>query len=53
MAVALTVGTLGGIWLDRTLETTPYLMWFGVMVGVGAGTKTIMRVIKSTDMNRL
>ena len=53
LAVQLTVGTLGGLWLDKRLGTTPWLMWFGIVVGVGACVRTIMRLIRGTHLNEL
>ena len=51
MAVAVAVGTLGGYWLDEKLDTTPYLFWFGFVVGTGAAVRAIVRVVKT--MKRL
>ena len=46
MAAAVAIGALGGQWLDRKLDTTPYLTWFGLVVGVGAAVRAIMRIVK-------
>jgi len=46
MAAAVGIGTLGGQWLDNRFETTPYLFWFGFVVGLGAAGRAIQRAIK-------
>lgn len=53
MAAAVAIGTLGGLWLDGKLGTTPYLFWFGLAVGIGAVVRTIVRVIKTTKLDDL
>ena len=46
MAAAVALGTLGGVWLDKKLGTTPWLFWFGLAVGVGAAVRAILRVVR-------
>lgn len=46
MAVAVSVGTLGGSWLDEKLGTEPYLLVLGLVVGVGAAAKAVLRVVR-------
>jgi len=53
MAAGLTIGTLGGRWLDEKLGTEPYLMWFGIVVGLGTAVKAVVRVVKKTDFDNL
>jgi len=53
MAAAVVIGTLGGLWLDSKLGTEPYLFIFGLVVGVGAATKTIIRIAKQTKLDDL
>ena len=43
---AVALGTLGGVWLDKKLGTTPWLFWFGLAVGVGAAVRAILRVVR-------
>ena len=46
MCAAVGFGTWGGWWVDKKLGTTPWLMWFGIVVGFGAAVKTVQRVIR-------
>lgn len=46
MAAALAIGTLGGQWLDEKLDTAPYLLWAGIVVGIGAAVRAIQRAVK-------
>jgi F0F1-type ATP synthase assembly protein I len=47
MAAAVAIGALGGRWLDGKLGTDPYLMWFGLAVGIGAAVRAVLRVVKA------
>jgi F0F1-type ATP synthase assembly protein I len=47
MAIALCLPTLGGVWADRHFATTPWLFLFGLVVGLGAASQTVYRVVKS------
>ena len=53
MAAALAFGTIGGGWLDKKLGTEPVCLWIGIVVGRGAATTTIFRIIRTTNMNDL
>jgi ATP synthase protein I len=53
MAVAVAMGSLGGVWLDRKLGTRPYLFLLGLMIGVGAAVRTVVRVVRQTDLRKL
>lgn len=53
MSASVAIGTLGGWWLDGKLGTEPYLFWFGLVVGTGAATKAIVRVVKTTRLQDL
>ncbi len=53
ISAAVAIGTLGGWWLDTQLDTEPVLFWIGLVVGVGAATKTIYRVVASTKLGDL
>lgn len=50
MAAAVAIGTLGGRWLDDHLGTGPYLFWFGLVVGIGAATRTVVYLVKTTKL---
>jgi F0F1-type ATP synthase assembly protein I len=46
IVLAVLVGYLGGQWLDRHLGTTPWLKWVGLVVGLGAAVKALIRVVR-------
>ena len=50
---AVAIGTLGGWWLDKHLGTKPYLFWFGLVVGIGAATRTVVHLVKTTKLTKL
>ena len=47
IAVAIGIGYFGGQYLDRKLGLAPWLTWIGFAVGVGAGIKALIRVVRS------
>ncbi len=46
MAIAVAIGSLGGQWLDERFNTGGWLTAFGFIVGSGAASLTIIRLIK-------
>lgn len=46
IAIAIVIGYFGGQYLDRKLETAPWLMWLGFTAGIGAGIKALFRVVR-------
>ncbi len=46
LVIALVLPTLVGVYLDRRLGTTPWLLLAGLVVGIGAGSRAIMHVVK-------
>jgi ATP synthase protein I len=53
IAVAVLLGVLGGRWLDGKLGTTPWLFWIGMIVGVGAAVRAVLRVVRDTKLSNL
>lgn len=53
MTAAVVIGTLGGRWLDSKLGSAPYLTYVGIIVGIGAAVRTIMRVIANLKSGKL
>jgi len=53
MVISVSMGTLGGVWLDRKLGTGPYLLLFGFVVGIGAAVLPIVRVLRKTHLRNL
>ena len=46
VAVATVIGMLGGQWLDRKLSTGPYLTLLGLLLGVVAGFRSLIREVQ-------
>lgn len=46
IALAIAVGYFGGEFLDKKLDTTPWLTYFGLTAGVGAAIKALIRVTR-------
>jgi F0F1-type ATP synthase assembly protein I len=46
IAAAIAIGYLLGNYLDRKLGTTPWLMYLGILAGIGAAIKALVRVTR-------
>jgi len=46
VALSIFIGLGLGLWLDKKFETTPVLMFVGLMFGIGAGFSNIVRAGK-------
>jgi F0F1-type ATP synthase assembly protein I len=46
LAVSPIVGWIIGSWLDKKLDTAPYLMYVGLLLGFIAGFRELYRIIK-------
>lgn len=44
-AISIVIGSLGGLWLDSKLHTTPLLLILGFLFGSGAGFWTVYRSV--------
>jgi hypothetical protein len=44
--IALALGWLLGWWLDRTLHTRPWLQIAGALLGLAAGVKALVQVVR-------
>lgn len=51
IAVAIVIGYFGGSYLDRKLGTTPWISYLGLVAGVGAAIKALVRVVRSYRRN--
>ncbi len=49
MAVSMTVGVLGGLWLDKKIHTTPLFLLIGFFFGATAGFWSIYRTVYLKD----
>ena len=47
VAVAIAIGYFGGHWLDRKLQTGPWLTIVGFVAGIGAAVKALVRVTRA------
>jgi F0F1-type ATP synthase assembly protein I len=48
IVVAIAIGYFGGNFLDHKLGTRPWLTIFGLVVGVGAAIKALVRVVRES-----
>ena len=46
IAVAIVIGYFGGNYLDKKLGTQPWLMYLGLLAGIGAAIKALVRVTR-------
>jgi F0F1-type ATP synthase assembly protein I len=46
IAVAIVIGYLGGHYLAHKLGTHPWLMYIGLLAGIGAAIKALVRVTR-------
>lgn len=46
IAVAIAIGYFGGNYLDHKLGTQPWIMYAGILAGIGAAIKALMRVTR-------
>ncbi len=49
MCASVAIGVLGGQWLDQKFGTEPWLLLFGMVVGMGAAIKAIVRTVKALN----
>lgn len=47
MGIAVTLGILGGGWLDERFGTKPVLFWVGFAIGLGAAGKAVVDAVRS------
>ena len=46
MVVSMVIGIMGGRWLDEQFGTEPYLFFVGMIAGIGAAAKPIVRMVR-------
>jgi F0F1-type ATP synthase assembly protein I len=46
IAVAIGIGYFGGNYLDRKFGTAPWLLYVGLLAGIGAAIKALVRVTR-------
>jgi ATP synthase protein I len=53
LGIAVLLGYLLGSWLDKKAGTEPYLMILFVVLGAGAGIRGLIRVVRTTDLDKM
>jgi len=53
MAIAIAIGTLGGRWLDGRFGWGPWGFWIGLSIGIGAAVRAVLRITRTTKLERL
>jgi len=48
IAVSISIGILGGIWLDKKIGTSPLFMLVGFAAGLTAAGLEVWRIVKKT-----
>jgi ATP synthase protein I len=49
LGVAVVLALLGGMWLDRELGTEPWFMLAGLVIGLIAGFRNVIRAVDRSD----
>jgi ATP synthase protein I len=49
LALSIVIGLLGGRWLDGKLGTAPWLMIAGLLLGVFAGFRSLIRTARKAQ----
>ncbi len=49
LSISTVLGALGGRWLDGKLGTTPWLMIVGLILGVAAGFRSLIRTAQRAN----
>jgi len=49
LSISTIVGMLGGRWLDGKLGTEPWLMLFGLVLGVAAGMRSLIKAARKAN----
>jgi F0F1-type ATP synthase assembly protein I len=50
LSLSTVIGALGGRWLDGKLGTTPWLMISGLILGVFAGFRSLIRTARRATL---
>lgn len=53
MVAAVVLPSLLGSWLDDKFDTAPYCLYAGLVIGIGAAVRTVVRVAKHTHLDNL
>jgi ATP synthase protein I len=49
LGISVVIALLGGMWLDGELGTEPWFMLLGVVIGLIAGFRSVLRAVDRSD----
>jgi ATP synthase protein I len=49
LGIAVIIALLGGMWLDSQLGTEPWFMLLGLVIGLVAGFRNVIRAVERSD----
>ncbi len=49
LGISVVLGVLGGMWLDGEVGSTPWFMLLGMVIGLIAGFRSVMRAVDRSD----
>lgn len=49
LGISVVIALLGGMWLDGQLGTEPWFMLLGVVIGLIAGFRSVLRAVDRSD----
>jgi ATP synthase protein I len=49
LGIAVILALLGGMWLDTELGTSPWFMLVGLVIGLIAGFRNVLRAVERSD----
>ncbi len=49
LGISVVLGVLGGMWLDDEVGSTPWFMLLGMVIGLIAGFRSVMRAVDRSD----
>jgi len=52
MAVGVALPTLGGHWLEHRFGFAPFGLVAGLIIGFGAATRTVLRIVRQVKQDR-
>lgn len=53
LGISVFLGFLVGRWLDEQAGTDPYLMVLFVVLGAAAGIRSLVRLVRRTDLDKM
>jgi ATP synthase protein I len=53
LGISVVLGVLGGMWLDGEVGSSPWFMLLGMVIGLIAGFRGVMRAVARSDRSAL